>query len=284
MKFQNQNSDLYIPSGEDAERVFPRTTHLAIGAHQDDIEIFAFHGILECFQKQNRQFSAVTVTDGAGSPRSGPYSDYTDEQMKAIRVGEQRKAAMTGDYGFMAQLGYPSTSIKDPGERDSVKELAEIIELSEAEVLYLHNPFDKHETHLAVLAKCLSAVRSLPKAKRPETVLGCEVWRDLDWIPDELKVPLSVDGHPNLSAALLGVFDSQISGGKRYDLATDGRRLANATYFQPHSVDACERVTFAVDLTEIFTNDEMRMSAFLDGVLQKFITSVHDQMRAFIPD
>jgi hypothetical protein len=57
-------------------------------------------------------------------------------------------------------------------------------------------------------------------------VLGCEVWRDLDWLLDSDKVALDSSAKPELAAALLKVFDSQISGGKRYDLATLGRRAA----------------------------------------------------------
>ena len=30
-------------------RAVAKTTHMAIGAHQDDIEIMAYHGVLECF-------------------------------------------------------------------------------------------------------------------------------------------------------------------------------------------------------------------------------------------
>lgn len=281
MKFHNENSDLYIPSGEAAADVLSRTTHLAIGAHQDDIEIFALHGILACFQKSDRQFGAVIVSDGAGSPRSGPYSGYTDDQMKAIRVQEQRKAALVGEYGFVAQLGHPSKVVKDATATAPVDDLVAVIRTCAPEVLYLHNPFDKHDTHIAVLDRCLSAVRALPVGLRPAMVLGCEVWRDLDWIPDHLKVPLSVDQHPNLSAALLGVFDSQISGGKRYDLATDGRRLANATFFQSHSVDASERLTFALDLTQLFHDDSMDWATFMNDVLDQFSRELHQRMRKF---
>jgi len=60
------------------------------------------------------------------------------------------------------------------------------------------------------------------------------VWRDLDWLVDSDKAPFDVSEHENLQAALLGVFDSQIAGGKRYDLASMGRRRANATYFESH--------------------------------------------------
>ena len=64
-----------------------------------------------------------------------------------------------------------------------------------------------------------------------------EVWRDLDWMPDSEKQALAVSERSNIAAALVGVFDSQVTGGKRYDLATAGRRLAHATYFASHGTD-----------------------------------------------
>ena len=45
---------------------------------------------------------------------------------------------------------------------------------------------------------------------------------------DDQKVGLDVSGHENVQNALLGVFDSQICGGKRYDLSAMGRRRAHA--------------------------------------------------------
>ena len=100
----NEKAILYIPDGEQEERAFARTTHLAIAAHQDDIEFMAYAPIAECFGNQEKWFGAIVVTDGAGSPRSGLYADYTDEQMKEVRVVEQKKAAMVGEYGFLAML------------------------------------------------------------------------------------------------------------------------------------------------------------------------------------
>jgi len=279
MKLKKAESDLYIPSGQDPEGALAGTTHLAIGAHQDDIEIFAYHGILECFQEPEKGFAAVIATDGAGSPRAGRYATFDDARMKTIRLEEQRTAARVGDYKFVAQMGYPSREIKDPGKTDPVEDLKELLEATRPEVLYLHNPADKHDTHIAVLARCLEAVRRLPVAARPRRVLGCEVWRDLDWLPDALKVALPVDGHPNLAAALLGVFDSQITGGKRYDLATEGRRLANATFFQSHAVDACERVTFAMDMTELFHEDERSLESFVLELISEFGKDVRGRVR-----
>ena len=70
---------------------------------------------------------------------------------------------------------------------------------------------------------------------------GCEVWRDLDWLLDREKVVHDVAGQEGLAAQVGGVFDSQIAGGKRYDLAVMGRRRANATFLESHGVDAATR-------------------------------------------
>ena len=70
----------------------------------------------------------------------------------------------------------------------------------------------------------MEALRRMPAPARPEKIYGCEVWRKLDWLLKEDKEMLLVDRYPHLIAALLAVFDSQISGGKRYDLAEEGLR------------------------------------------------------------
>jgi len=61
---------------------------------------------------------------------------------------------------------------------------------------------------------------------------GCKVWRGLDWLPDSDKFVFNFREYDNVAASLIGVFDSQISGAKRYDLAIMGRRRANATFLQ----------------------------------------------------
>ncbi|HEX2750338.1 MAG TPA: PIG-L family deacetylase, partial [Verrucomicrobiales bacterium] len=82
-------------------------------------------------------------------------------------------------------------------------------------------------------------------------VHGCEVWRNLDWMNDAEKVVHNVSGHESLAAALNGIFDSQIAGGKRYDLAVMGRRRANATFFDSHATDDASSLAFAMDLTPL---------------------------------
>ena len=87
---------IYILDGTEEEQALARITYLCIAAHQDDIEFMAYAPIAECFGSKDKWFGAIIVTDGAGSPRSGLYADYTDEQMKEVRIVEQKKAATVG--------------------------------------------------------------------------------------------------------------------------------------------------------------------------------------------
>ena len=52
-----------------------RVTHLGVGAHQDDLEFMAFHGInMNCYHSENRLVSGgVVCTNGSGSARQGAY-------------------------------------------------------------------------------------------------------------------------------------------------------------------------------------------------------------------
>ena len=274
MKFTNSNADIYVPDGIDVEKALERTTHLAIGAHQDDLEILAYHGIAECFGRTDRWFTGVVLTNGAGSPRTGIYSAYTDEDMREVRRREQRKAAALGEYACQIQLMYTSSAVKIAGNKNAVKDLQAILEIAQPGVLYLHNPADKHDTHVATLLRSLEAVRALPVETRPKKAYGVEVWRDLDWLADEDKLVLPVDKYPNLSAALLGLFDSQISGGKRYDLATAGRRIANATYYATHETDVCSAMTYALDLTPLIRNEKLTVKNFIREKIGTFQAEV----------
>ena len=272
---------MYIPDGTSEKTALSRTTHLAISAHQDDIEFMAYAPIAACFGKIDKWFGAIVVTDGAGSPRSGLYADYTDNEMKAVRVVEQKKAACVGEYGFLALLGHPSKEVKDAGNAKIVEELAELIRKSRPKYLYIHNLADKHETHVATALKVIAALRTLSPEERPEKVYGCEVWRDLDWMNDDEKVYLDCGAHPNLMRALSAVFDSQIAGGKRYDLAAEGRRLANATFSASHACDTYSALNYAMDLTPLM-DDTVEISAYVSGFIDRFKASVKENIGRFL--
>jgi LmbE family N-acetylglucosaminyl deacetylase len=269
MKLRNANAEWFIPEGPDVKSAIKRTTHLAVSAHQDDIEIMAVDGILKCFHSSQNWFSAVVVTNGAGSARNGIYADYTDEDMQKIRKAEQKKAAYVGEYSALAMLDYTSAQVKS-GCRDIIDELKGIISEARPEVIYTHNPADRHDTHLGVAVRLVQAIRELPRDIRPGKLYGCEVWRSLDWVTDDRKIVFDVSGHAALSAALLGVFDSQIAGGKRYDLATWGRRLANATYTASHRVDSSDSLSYAIDMTPLIQNDELPIIEFIKEYIARF--------------
>lgn len=279
IKLHMPTSEIYIPDGSPEDKAIARTTHMGISAHQDDTEIMAYHGILECFQRKDRGFMGVVVTNGAGSPRDDLYAHYTDEEMQAVRRIEQRKAAYVGEYCAQAFLDYTSAQVKDPANADVIEDLKNIIQAAQPEVIYTHNPADKHDTHVAVALRVIRALRDLPESSRPAKLLGCEVWRDLDWLCDDDKVVLNVEAHENLAAALLGVFDSQICGGKRYDLATMGRRRAHATYHASHGTDVSTALTFAVDLTPLISDESIDEVDYVKGFIDRFAEEVLSRIR-----
>jgi LmbE family N-acetylglucosaminyl deacetylase len=251
LSLSKPDADLFVPDGSDVAAALSRTTHLGIGAHQDDLEFMAAHGVVECFQNPACWFTGVVVTDGGGSARDFEYREYSDEQMMAVRRLEQRKAAFVGEYSAMLQLGHPSSSVKDPAQSPVLSDLVQVLQVTRPEVIYTHNLADKHDTHVAVALRVVAACQKLPSVQRPRKIIGCEVWRDLDWLCDPDKVVMPVDRHENLHAALMGVFDSQIAGGKRYDLATAGRRRAHATYFESHGTDQHSSLIWGMDLTPL---------------------------------
>ncbi|RJS75955.1 PIG-L family deacetylase [Candidatus Bathyarchaeota archaeon] len=279
MKFENETAELFVPDGASAEEALRRTTHIGIGAHPDDLEIMAYHGILECFINQDKWFLGVTVTDGAGSPRNGFYASYSDEDMRRVRRMEQKKAAFIGGYSGAVLLDYPSSAVKDRTNWKVRNDLKKIITVAKPSVIYTHNLADKHDTHVAVAVRVIQALRELPKELHPQKLCGCEVWRDLDWMIDEDKVVFDVGTHENLAAALTGVFDSQICGGKRYDLATMGRRRANATYYETHGTDITSAMIYAMDLTPLIKNPELDIREYVVGHIKRFSEEVSERLR-----
>ncbi len=283
MEFNNKTTEILVPDGGNFDEALARTTHLAISAHQDDIEMMALDGVLQCFGSSDKWFSAVVITNGSGSPRSGIYADYTDEQMMAVRKLEQKKAAYAGEYAALAMLDYPSKTVK--GQNDSrglIDDLKMIISKAAPEIVYTHNPADKHDTHVASVKRVIDAIRELPEELRPAKLLGCEVWRSLDWMIEEDKVRMDVTARPNIAASLVGVFDSQICGGKRYDLAIAGRRVANATFDESHGVDKTEALNFAMDLTPLIKDLSLDLNDYVKGYINRFSADVERRINSII--
>ncbi len=275
MQLKSPKAEVFVPDGLPVEQALARTTHLGIGAHQDDLEIMAIDGILNCFQRADRWFTGVVVTDGGGSARNGAYQQYTDEEMQTVRMKEQKNAALVGDFAAAVLMAFPSSMVKDSTQSAPVDDLKAVIEACGPEVIYTHNLADKHPTHIAVALRVITAIRALPADKRPKKLYGCEVWRDLGWMLDEEKVVFDCSENDSLQMALVGLFDSQVAGGKRYDLATMGRRRANATYFASHQVDTATGLSFSMDLTPLITDTQADIGAYVQGFIDRFSADVH---------
>lgn len=281
MKLTLDTAELFIPDGVEETAALARTTHLSIGAHQDDLEIMSSDGIVNCYQQADQWYTGVVVTNGGGTPRSGIYGDYTDEDMIQVRNKEQKKAAYVGEFAAQFLLDFPSSRVKDSADQGPINDLAAIIEATKPEIIYTHNLADKHDTHIGVTLKTIAALRRVSQEALPKKVYGCEVWRDLDWMVDTDKIALDVSQRENLQMALVGVFDSQIAGGKRYDLASMGRRRAHATYHQSHGVDQTTGITFAMDLTPLIEDRDLDPLALVQGYLSNFLSDVTERVRKF---
>jgi LmbE family N-acetylglucosaminyl deacetylase len=279
MKFHLDTAEIFVPDQLVEKEALARTTHLCFAAHQDDIEIMAAQPILECFQQKDKWLTGVVVTDGRGSAREGLYRNYSDEEMRLVRFKEQRKAAFVGEYAAQILLDFPSKMIKDATNQGPVDDILKILKATKPNVVYTHNLADKHDTHVALALRVIAALRRLDPPDRPEALFGCEVWRSLDWMVDSDKVTMDLSRHENLQTALLGVFDSQIAGGKRYDLASMGRRRANATYYESHDVDCATQLSYAMDMTLLMHSASSNPAEYVERLIHNFGQDVHQRIK-----
>ena len=268
---------VYLPKNRNDKPV----KWLCICAHQDDAEIMAIDGILKGYYSKKYSFALVETTDGGGSARTGKFKDYSDEEMKKVRIKEQESASEIGRYNSLYMLNYTSKEVKDKNNQDIVDEYIKIIKELKPEVIYTHSILDKHPTHIGVVLKVIKALRSLPKNEQPKLFYGCEVWRGLDWIDDSRKIGFNVSRNIKLQRKLLEVYESQIEGGKEYTKASIGRRYQNATYFQSHAVDDYKMISYAIDLMPVLKNPQLSINeyalSFVDELKNEVNTLLGDE-------
>lgn len=261
---------IFVPDGADPLAALARTTHLAIGAHADDVEFMAWAPIIHCHGRDDAWFTAVVVSDGRGSPRDGAYAGTTDDQMRETRFKEQCEAARLGRYSAVLCLDFPSSLIRTPGEATLRREVAAIVRACGAGEVYTHSLADRHDTHTAIAVAVVDALRGVGPEHHPTGLFGCEVWGALDWLPDADKVTFDVSSGLSLMESLMAVFASQIEGGKRYDLATIGRKRANATYLRSHEVDVAAALDYALDMTSLLREPSLTVRAFMQACVERF--------------
>jgi len=168
--------------------------------------------------------------------------------------------------------------VRDGSNTGPVEDVALLLQAASPQVVYTHNLADRHDTHVVTALRVIEAIRSLPQAGRPQRLYGCEVWRDLDWMADADRVVFDVSARQSLQVALLGVFDSQVGGGKRYDLATMARRRAHATYYASHEADFAAGLAFGMDLTPLIEDSTRCIQEYVQEVIDRFAQEVRQRL------
>ncbi|MES2307491.1 MAG: PIG-L family deacetylase [Verrucomicrobiota bacterium] len=285
MKLKHPQGLIYIPSGISPEVALARTTHLSIGAHPDDLEFMSLHGISACYEKTDAFFTGVIVTDGAGSVKSGPFAGMTPEQMIETRVEEQKEASRIGKYNALLMLHYPSNIIKSEipfQQKEWIQDIQTLLSLCNPKTIYSHNPFDKHPSHLAVILPLIQLLQSLPSSQKPKKLYACEGWRGLDWTLENDRASLPLVGTDELSEKLNRVFVSQIDAGKNYAEAVRGRKIANATFSDPHSTDPAPQVELALELTDLIHQTSENILPYLETILNRFQKKLISEAKSHI--
>jgi LmbE family N-acetylglucosaminyl deacetylase len=183
VKLKRDTAQIFIPDALPELDALARTTHLSLGAHQDDLEIMSVAGILDCFGHNHRWYSGVVITDGRASPRNGRYADYRDDEMRAVRNKEQVKAAILGEFAALILLDHPSSAVKDGANNDPAHDIEQILKVTRPDIVYTHNLADKHDTHVGVTVKVLAAIRRLPLDERQSDYSGARsgaIW--IGWL------------------------------------------------------------------------------------------------------
>ncbi|HRR89402.1 MAG TPA: PIG-L family deacetylase [Eubacteriales bacterium] len=261
-------TEVYIPE----HAVKTPDLAMAIVAHQDDAEIMFASYIVDAYFDKIISFSAVVLTDGKGSARSGEYKNFADDEMKEVRKKEQKAAADIGRYESLFLLDFSSAELKK-NPAAAAFEIKKILLEKRPKIVLLHNPFDKHPTHAACLKASLLALLEIKDEYSPKQAVAGEAWRGLDWLPEKYKLAKGGKRGFRLQRRLLAAFESQIAGGKRYDLAAEGRRRANATFGESHSVDDFPEVSLFLDLTKV-VKGEIPLQSFVREVLEEFSKDV----------
>lgn len=264
MQFMNHNTISFVPDGTNLINALDRTTALCIAAHQYDTELLAYDAIEECYNDQQKWFTSVVVADGGESLRSRAYEGSTDEEIKKIKGIEQNSASIVGRYSVQIQLGYTNAQVQRPENNLLDQDIINIILACKPETIYTHNLADKHDTHVAMTLRVIDVLRELPIEMRPKRLYGMEVWRGRDWLGiDDDKKAFDALNHEILAASILGLYDSQIIGGKRYDLATLRRSRENATRLEEHQTNTLCSAIYGIDLTELQLDKSITPKEFI---------------------
>jgi hypothetical protein len=152
----------------------------------------------------------------------------TDDAMRTIRQREQEKAAVVGEYAAVVMLDRTSADVQGPGHVALVQELTDLLRAARPEVVYTHSPRTGIRRTYRWSSPPWPPAARCPPASAPRESSAARCGATSSGSPQRTRSRSDVSGRDSMGAALMGVFESQIVGGKRYDLAVPARRLAHA--------------------------------------------------------
>lgn len=117
---------------------------VAIGAHQDDIEIHCLGTLLRYQQQGGHTFTNVTISNGDKGAQFDPTIPYAE--IAKTRIGEATKVAeaLGGRYICM---GESDEYIRDTDEVRN--RLVDILREAKADIVFTHPPVDYNTDHMA---------------------------------------------------------------------------------------------------------------------------------------
>jgi N-acetylglucosamine malate deacetylase 1 len=121
---------------------------LAIGAHPDDLEIFAF-GALSAWVEMGAALTLAIATDGARGGNLPP------DDLCRLRAEETTAALEPLGAGAPQMLGFPDGALRADAALEQA--LARLIHQSDADLVLTHAPNDYHSDHRTLSAAALQA-------------------------------------------------------------------------------------------------------------------------------
>lgn len=285
MTLDKRDAEMFIPDGATEDEAVKRSEIMAVGAHPDDIEVMSMPGILKALAAGGNRFFGVVATNGVGTYRSFDEINLSYQEMRDVRIAEQKKAASVGRYSGLALLNYESAEVKDACFTNIDRDLKHLFSAVRPSEIYLHNPFDRHDTHVAVCIRSIYALREV-KAEtgwKPERLYAGECLRGLDWLVHCDRLVLPVDDKDCMSDKILGVYKSQMIGLRRYDQAVKGRRITNATYQEAQAIGSEYELAFAVDLLPLVEDSTLSVADFVRHTIDRFRADILSRLDRFTP-
>ena len=222
--FINPTADFFVPDGAAPDAALARTTHLCISAHQDDIEIMAYHGVAECFGRQGPLVHRRGGDQRRGQPALRHLRRlHRRRDAEGARCVEQRKAAFVGEYACQIQLGF--TSARSEGRRAKpavVEDLAADSARRQAGSASICTTWPTSTTRTSsVTLRAIAALRAVPRREHAEESVRLR----------SVARPGLAAGRRQAGAAGLGALQHRRRAGGRVRFAGDA--AASATTWRP---------------------------------------------------